>query len=142
VINNLDRQFLACVGIRIDDDILACVQTPQPLPLPQPREREPREPQEPQEPMEEHGIVEAALKEQLRQKCLRGEIPSASSCSGWNLVFWLERGVLNSPDINFLLLSPWDILFLQQQGILAASDYEIWNRARGSSARTRRHHAD
>jgi hypothetical protein len=129
VINNLDRQFLACVGIRIDDDILACAQTPQPLPLPQPRE--------PLEP------VEAALKEQLRQKCLRGEISSASSCSGWNLVFWLERGVLNSPDINFLLLSPWDILFLQQQGILAASDYEIWNQwGAGSSARTRRYHAD
>jgi hypothetical protein len=83
VINNLARQFLACLGIRIDDDILACAQTPQPLPLSQPREpREPRgpqEPREPQEPQEEHGIVEAALKEQLPSKVL---------CS--NRAFWQQ----------------------------------------------------
>ena len=71
MINDIDRQFLACGGIRFDDDILARARTPQPLPLSQLREpreprepqepREPREPQEPLEPLEGHGIVEAAL---------------------------------------------------------------------------------
>ena len=56
MINDIDRQFLACVGIRFDDDILARARTPQPLPLSQLRE-----PREPQEPLEGHGIVEAAL---------------------------------------------------------------------------------